>query len=626
MTPGISSIVKESHQRSVGFKVDRELLHPGKILTSKELNKRIVSEKYYLDVARLVLQDLLISLGDGHDMLAILTDDEGVVLQTFGTVYNAQMKSLQINPGVFLSEESVGTNAVGVALHLQKPLQISWKDHYANLFFPWTCSAAPVFLYDGKLIGTVALFGPIELEHSHTLALVQAAAHTIEDRLKNDQIHQELTNAQQFAFSIMNNLSYGLMVINHDNELYWVNDTVCRTVNIRRTRLLNTPITQLISNWIAIRKRIRRLGRIVDEELLMHLPEGDEKFIFNGFQVMDIMGVEIGICLNIRPFTRMLDLVNKITGMQASFSFKDVIGKSRSIRQAVQMGKMAAQSPSTILITGESGTGKEVFAQSIHLGSDRREGGFVALNCGAVSSSLIESELFGYDEGAFTGARKGGRIGKFEFASKGTLFLDEIGEMPLEMQVKLLRALQERAITRVGSHKLIPVDVRIIAATNKDLEKEIAEGRFRQDLYFRLNVVNIHLAPLRDRKEDIPVFIQHFLKTKSAKLIKPIPELSQAVLARLVAYAWPGNIRELENEIEKAVLFDGNLPDYELGGEVVSSAVQSRPLMTIQEVEKEAILNALTLLNGNISKVSKSLGVGRNTLYLKLKKYNISHV
>ena len=578
----------------------------------------------FLHVAKPIVQDLLTSLRPENDMLVVLTDKTGVVLQTFGAVLNAQMTTLQINPGVVMDEESVGTNAIGVALYYQQAVQISWKDHYAELFFPWTCSAAPVFTFNGSLLGSIALMGPIELEHPHTLALVEGAARSIEDRLHNNHVHNELTHAQQFAFSIMNNLSYGLLVVNHDDELYWVNDTACRTVNIRRTRLLNTPITQLVSNWATIRKRIRRLERITDEELIMTLPEGDEKFIFNGFRVMDFNGGEIGICLNIRPFTRMLSLVNKITGMQASFTFKDVVAKSAVMRKAVQMARTAAKSPSTILITGESGTGKEVFAQSIHLASDRKDGGFVALNCGAIATSLIESELFGYEEGAFTGARKGGRIGKFELASKGTLFLDEIGEMPLEMQVKLLRALQERAITRVGSNKLIPVDVRIIAATNKDLELEIAEGRFRQDLFFRLNVIHINLPPLRKRQDDIIPLIQHFLRVKSATLTKPIPALAPDLMTRLLKYSWPGNIRELENKIEKAVLFDGELPDYEL--QVVedrTSDTTVRKLTTMAELERDAIVFAIGNLNGNMSQVAKSLGIGRNTLYLKMKKYQI---
>lgn len=624
MGKGITSIIRKSHKRSAELGVDKKLIAPGKVLSAKELNKALDEAKLLLDVARPIVQDLLASLRSENEMLVVLTNREGVVLQTAGALRNAQMTSLQINPGVLLDEESVGTNAIGVALYSKTAIQVSWKDHYAELFFPWTCSAAPLFMYDGTLLGSIALLGPIELEHPHTLALVEGAARSVEDRLHNDQVHNELTNAQHFAFSIMNNLSYGLMVVNHDDELYWVNDTACRTVNIRRTRLLNTPITQLITNWPAIRKRIRRLGRITDEELQMNLPEGEDKFIFNGFRVMDFNGGEIGICLNIRPFTRMLSLVNKITGMQASYSFKDVVAKSPRVRKAVNMARTAAKSPSTILITGESGTGKEVFAQAIHQASERKEGGFVALNCGAIATSLIESELFGYVDGAFTGARKGGHLGKFELASKGTLFLDEIGEMPLEMQVKLLRALQERAITRVGGDKLIPVDVRIIAATNKDLEKEIAEGRFRQDLYFRLNVVNIHLPPLRERQEDIVPLIQHFLRVKSSKLIKPIPEFSPELMGKLLQYSWPGNIRELENKIEKAVLFEGALPDYELEVEKEQPLENSvRKLNTISDLEREAIVYAIEELNGNMSKVAKSLGIGRNTLYLKMKKYEI---
>ncbi|MEA3505343.1 MAG: sigma 54-interacting transcriptional regulator, partial [Bacteroidota bacterium] len=248
--------------------------------------------------------------------------------------------------------------------------------------------------------------------------------------------------------------------------------------------------------------------------------------------------------------------------------------------------------------------------------------------------NLIESELFGYDAGAFTGAKKGGNPGKFELANGGTLFLDEIGEMPLNMQVKLLRALQESTVTRVGGDKDIPVDVRIIAATNKDLKKEVEKGNFRLDLFYRLSVIPILIPSLAERKEDIPTLFNSFLRNKALKLKKPSPKYDSLLLSRLHDYDWPGNIRELENFAEKYVNLDGLLDvSLELRPSFMSeekltknreeSVFKSPVLESLSEMERKAIIFSLNQLNGNVSKASKVLGVSRNTLYLKMKKYHI---
>ena len=227
------------------------------------------------------------------------------------------------------------------------------------------------------------------------------------------------------------------------------------------------------------------------------------------------------------------------------------------MKETIEVARMAARSSSNVLIEGESGTGKELFAQAIHNASKRSAGPFVAVNCGAIPRELIASELFGYSEGAFTGAKKGGNPGKFELADGGTLFLDEIGDMPLEQQVALLRVIQEKSVSRIGSNQVIPVDVRIICATNKNLLELMQTGRFRQDLYYRLNVINLRILPLRERKEDIPVLFQHFLQ----QMNQEGNQLSQQdVIEHLLSYDWPGNVRELQNVVERFVHLE-HMPD-----------------------------------------------------------------
>ena len=252
----------------------------------------------------------------------------------------------------------------------------------------------------------------------------------------------------------------------------------------------------------------------------------------------------IGSMVMLKEIQKVRQFVNHLSGNQAKITFDDIIGQEPHFLQKLNEAKLAAATDSNVLIMGESGTGKEMLAQAIHNASKRRNKPFIAINCGGIPRDLLGSELFGYVEGAFTGAKKGGSAGKFELADGGTLFLDEIGEMSLEMQVLLLRVIQEKEVTRIGGHKVIPVDVRIIAATNKNLREEVQKGSFREDLFFRLNVMPITLPPLRERKEDIPLLARHFIGKLCQKLNKPFPEIRPDFMEALMQYDWPGIFQE----------------------------------------------------------------------------------
>ena len=293
--------------------------------------------------------------------------------------------------------------------------------------------------------------------------------------------------------------------------------------------------------------------------------------------------------------------------------------------------KQAAESDITVLIQGESGTGKELVAKSFHFNSLRKKGSFQAVNCAAIPEALIESELFGHEEGAFTGATKR-RIGIFERASGGTVFLDEIGDMDLALQAKLLRVLQEREIQRVGTTTPIPVDIRLVAATNKDLEAAVKNGRFREDLFYRISVFPIAIPPLRDRREDIPLLAKHFLEKHTKRSGKSISGVSTATLRLLLQYDWPGNVRELENAIERAVLLETddvlqvkNMPP-QLSPIVDSGKGGAPPasILPLAEVERQALVNALEASDNNVTEAARALGLGRATMYRKLKKYNLT--
>jgi len=319
--------------------------------------------------------------------------------------------------------------------------------------------------------------------------------------------------------------------------------------------------------------------------------------------------------------------------LEKRFSFGNIIGKSKRMREVFELIKLVADSDASVLVQGESGTGKEMVASAIHFNSSRRTRPYIRVSCASLPESLIESELFGYEKGAFTGASER-RLGRFEAASGGTLFLDEIGELPLGIQVKLLRVLQERQIERLGSHRPIKVDVRIVSASLRPLEEEISAGRFRDDLYFRVNTVMIHLPPLRERKEDIPLLAQTFLDELSRERAKPIEGFSDEVLEAFDAYGWPGNVRELRNVVERAVLFcssprvtieelpatlRGSVPSPHRAATLQVLSLQS----AVERAEVEAIRAALAATSGRRSEAAELLGVSRKTLWEKAKHYGL---
>ena len=314
----------------------------------------------------------------------------------------------------------------------------------------------------------------------------------------------------------------------------------------------------------------------------------------------------------------------------------EIIGRSPAIKRVFRLIEKVAPTESTVLILGESGTGKELVARAIHQKSRRKDGPFIPVNCGAIPEELLESELFGYEKGAFTGANRS-KPGRFELAHGGTIFLDEIAEMSPKLQVKLLRILQEKTIERLGSERSIPVNIRIIAATNRHLEKEVAEGRFREDLYFRLNVIPIKLPPLRERREDIPLLAEHFLQKFCEREEVPVKRLSEEALECLLSYSWPGNVRELENLMERLVILTEDeiikredLPEYLCKPPAVRiNLLEDFPpegldlQETLKEMEKSLILKALEASGGVKSKAAQLLRLNRTTLIEKMKRLGL---
>ncbi len=342
-------------------------------------------------------------------------------------------------------------------------------------------------------------------------------------------------------------------------------------------------------------------------------------------------GKNLGTVFVFSDISDVLNIVNNVSIGMIETGFEQIIGSSHNLNKVKAEAEKASRSASTVLILGESGTGKELFARAIHFHSKRSKRPFISINCSAIPEQLLESELFGYEEGAFTGAKRGGKAGKFELANNGTIFLDEIGDMQLHLQTKLLRVLQERVIEKVGGKDWIPIDVRVIAATNKELDKKVLEGEFRQDLYYRLNVIPLSIPPLRERQEDIEILVKYLLDKCNRKLEKNINEVDSGAMAVLKAYQWPGNVRELENTIEYAVnmcgsdsISESDLPSRFKNLHIPGAAEISEAVIPIKKLEQIEIEKAIRCFGSSkqaITKAAQALGISRATLYRKLKEY-----
>ncbi len=637
--------IRASHSRSIELGVEKERVIPGNILSPTDLKCQININQRLITIASPFMQ-LLHNFVSESGMIILLTNDQGCILELGGNEQTiAETRPFGLIPGAFMSEASIGANAISIALADNKPVQITASEHYVKVFHDWSCSAAPIHNENGQLIGCINLSGKIEKKYPHILGLVVASAKAIEYQLQSSFSDMRLKEAYRFVSQILNTLEFGVLATDVNGSILRVNNLASRLLKLPIEKIENKNLAEFIPLWPKFLDIIKSNEIVIDEEVHMNYHGVRDSFNLNVYPLTDGDGTISGTVITLRDMKRVYRIVNKYTGMQARYNFEDLIGESDEIKKIIAYCKNISESPSTVLIQGDSGTGKEVLAQSIHSFGSRRDHGFVALNCGAIPESLIESELFGYTEGAFTSARKGGKPGKFELANGGTLFLDEIGEMPLDMQVKLLRALQEKSITRVGGDKLIPVDVRIIAATNKNLLHEINKGRFRQDLFYRLSVIPVYIPPLKDRKEDVPILINFFLNLKSVKLKKQVPEIDNKLFKKLIHYDWPGNVRELENFIEKYVNLDGNIENLENvmspeaynnnrhGSNIEKDILEAKPteksfsetdgLVSLIELEEWAIKKTIGACGGNMTKVAKTLGISRNALYQKIKKYQI---
>jgi len=487
----------------------------------------------------------------------------------------------------------------------------------------------PIIEEDGSLIGAFAVFKDIT------------------DVVNLAEELTDLKEIQTMLQAIIQSSDDAISVVDEDGKGILINPAYTRLTGLTQDQVIGQPATADISEGESMHMKVLQTRRAV-RGVAMRVGPGMKEVIVNVAPIIvkGILKGSVGVIHDMSEITSLSRELNRarqiIRTLEAKYTFEDIIGKNEEMNLAIEQAKLGAKTPATVLLRGESGTGKELFAHAIHNASDRKFNKFIRVNCAAISESLLESELFGYEEGAFSGAKRGGKRGFFEEANNGSIFLDEIGELPANTQAKLLRVLQENEIIRVGGTKPVVINVRIIAATNVNLEKGIATGTFREDLYYRLNRMPIHIPPLRKRKEEIPLLCERLIQKINRDYGRNVEGVTDVAMAQLLGYDWPGNVRELENILGRAIIFMNfsetfidvqHLPELKNklpGGEAFFLGSDSFTLdcslsEMLEKYETKIIQQTMLRLKGNKTLTAKTLGLSVRNLYYKLEKYKLEN-
>lgn len=592
--------ILESWYRCKTEKVNPYLNKAHHVLTQQELDAKKAENSLLIELATPFLKKMDQPIKESG-MMGLLVDPDGYVLSLSGnerTLLNA--RRINFVEGVQWTETEVGTNAIGTALQAKEPVIIHGPEHYSVASHQWSCSATPITLEDGSLLGVIDVSCPVESSHPFMIGMVTSISYAIEKEITSRSYKREMKLIQQATVLAETYKNHLFIVCNYNNMIL----SACKSILEKNPRVIGMNLFEFLHNKYNI-----------DLEMPFFLKEDNNRD---------------GTCFFLSEIVSEQSRIF-VTHSTNSFSFQGEAGVSQVFQNTLQKVKLVAPSDTSVFITGETGTGKELIARAIHDNSPRKKGPFISLNCGAIPIDLMESELFGYVEGAFTGARKQGYKGKFEQANKGTIFLDEIGEIPQTMQVALLRVLQERKVTPIGSTKEVPLDVRVITATHRDLRQLVGEGDFREDLFYRLYVYPIEAPALRDRKEDIPHLARYICQKSNWNI-----DCLEDVVDRLIAYEWPGNIRELTNVLERVSIM---LPQWHgsiigLINEVIptksldaqpneENEFVKTPLKPREKIQRDLMLDALKKTKGNVTAAAKLLDIPRSTFYKRLQRFSL---
>ncbi|MDY6864098.1 MAG: sigma 54-interacting transcriptional regulator [Thermodesulfobacteriota bacterium] len=624
----VRPIISESWKRSRKMGIDPEEIDTSSIISDDEYNRLIAENNNMIRVAKPFMDRLFKTLRSSRYVVVLYNKDGRYLCssddsENFGNFSDR----IHIFKKICWQEKFVGTHPIALTLALKAALQSVSEEYYSNFFKGLSGSYAPIMDKEGNLLGMLGINTWKTRPHPHTLGMAIAATAAIEYNLFYEQTINELNFYIKNLDVAMNSMTDGLILTNEKKEILEVNKAAEEIIGV--TEKENK--FKILDSIVQTKPTFKELFQLFksrnhwksDEEISLFTPMGIRKCIVSLTAVKNDENNIIGWVISLKNIKRMGKLVKKMASYQARYSFEDIFGNNREFLEVKKLAQLAAKNPNHILIEGESGTGKELFAHAIHQASERCEGPFITINCSAIPSELFESTLFGYEKGSFTGAMPGGEMGKFELANEGTLLLDEIGDLPLFLQVKLLRVISENQLDRVGGKFPVPIDIRIIAITNKILDEEVKKGNFRLDLYHRLNTITLKIPPLRRRGNDIILLSEYFIKEIAKKRDLQVRPISYDFMKFLKSHNWHGNVRELKNTIERVMLFaeDDYLKVSDL--KVSSQDTHNRPVfeeenVRLKEVERKIIDQLLVKHKGNKTRVARILGIGRTTLYRKI--------
>ncbi len=619
----VRPVIRASWQRAQRLGVDPYLREIPQVLSAEELED--LQERADLIYVATPVFETMVKAWEKERFLIGLSDRHGHVLHLSGHPWLLQ-RAMEVNvvPGSSLAEELVGTALANVVLAQDHSDYVLWSEHYRQAFHPWAALGAPIHHpLTGEAIGVVGI-GGYELSHPHTLEVTERLAKRFEQILHHEELLRRTALLDEYHRFLLQHPQETVLAIDGRGHVCGASPSIAELLDVPQ-RILGRSLLRVPELTV---EGFRPLVQQEQEEVrpyALRVMILDKELTLKA-EAIPIIGERqpAGTILILsRPSVPRLAKERRSAWL-ATYTFADLIGEATSFQQCLTLARRAAAQDFAVLLLGESGTGKELLAQAIHTASPRCQRPFVPVNCGAASDELLAAELFGYSEGAFTGAAKGGRAGKLELAHGGTLFLDEVEEMSTKMQVSLLRVLEEGRLTRVGAERPRALDVRVIAASNEDLQEAVRQKRFRLDLYHRLSPFPIPLPPLRERREDIPLLVRHLLGQLGFAHLHVTAEAS----VLLNHYAWPGNVRELKNVLLRAAhLVVGTvITPAELPQEIVTAARESAaaPTGSLRKTELALIRQALAEANGNLAQAAARLGIHRVTLYRKLKRHGLA--
>lgn len=623
--PGVRPMIASSWMRSRDFHVNMTKPLRAPILSRPELHSLQAANQTLIDIAKPIMEKMQSLVGETKNLISLHNPD-GYMLYSCGDEYYAEMETeSSFSLGVCWQERYIGTNGITLAVLEDSPVQVYGAEHYCAAQHDGTCSAAPIHDRDGKIIGVLNMAGKDWSGTLHTLGLVALATFSIENQLT-------LLHSYRLVDTAISSISEGIVVVDQELCIQRINLGGEQILRAKKESLLGHSI----STWFGSRHEELQLRlqkeiapfSFAEEELIV-----GEHHISCNISIFPIVVEQHpeGAVLLLRRSRSINALANQVMGNQARYAFDSIITQAPQILRTIQTMESIAATNCTVLLEGESGTGKELFAHAIHSASNRKNGPFIAVNCASLPHSLVESELFGYEKGAFTGALGQGNPGKFELADGGTVFLDEIGELPLEIQSKLLRVLDTHRIFRIGGKTEKHLDIRVIAATNRDLQREVRNFNFREDLYYRINVLSFHIVPLRERVGDVPVLANYFIDEINRRGERNSKIISPECMRILEQHTWPGNVRELQNVILRAYYCSGkseailpeHLPDDLLHPLSNTQELQLKQYFEEDSAQKGKIERVLAQCNGDTKRACQQLGVSRATLYRYLSYYNL---